>query len=89
MPVSVSRAISRRVSPGRQQGFAAGDEADAVQQLAGFGVLDQEACGAGAECLDDVLVVVEGGEDEHVDAGEVGVGGDLAGWRAARRRRAC
>ena len=50
-----------------------------MQELAGFGVLDQEAGGAGAECLDDVLVVVEGGEDEHVDVGEVGVGGDLVG----------
>ena len=77
--VSARRAISRRVSPGRQEGLAAGDDADAVQELAGFGVLDQEAGGAGAERFDDVLVVIEGGEDEHVHVGEVGVGGDLAG----------
>jgi hypothetical protein len=35
--------------PRGQEGFAPGDDADAVQQLTGFGVLDQEPCGAGAE----------------------------------------
>ena len=83
----VSRGSRRVAEPGDQPAgqsrgqecFAARDDADPVQQLAGLGVLDQEACGACAQCLDDVLVVVEGGEDEHVDAREVGVGGDLAG----------
>jgi hypothetical protein len=43
-----------------EEGLAAGDDVDSVQELAGFGVLDQEAGGAGAECFDDVLVVIEG-----------------------------
>ena len=52
--------------------------ADYATMNALLGYLTDNCC-AGAECFDDGLVVVEGGQDEHVDVGEVGVGGDLVG----------
>jgi hypothetical protein len=64
---------------GRQQRLAAGDDSDAVQELAGIGVLDQEPAGAGVQGVDDVFVMVERGEYQHVDVGEVGCFGDAAG----------
>ena len=49
---------------GRQQRVAAGDGADRVDEVLGVGILEQEAAGAGAESVEDVLVEVEGGEDD-------------------------
>ena len=49
---------------GGEHGVAGGDRAHGVDDLAGRRVLEQEAAGAGAQRLDDVLVEAEGGEDE-------------------------
>src|SRR6185437_10103503 len=49
------------------------------QQVGGLGVLDQEAAGPGTDRLVDVLVGLEGGQDDHLDPGQVVVGGDAAG----------
>jgi hypothetical protein len=49
---------------GGEEGVAGGDDADGVGELLGADVLDQEAAGAGLHGLVDVLVEVEGGEDE-------------------------
>jgi hypothetical protein len=51
----------------RQQRLAGGHDADARRELLGRHVLEQEAAGAGAQRLVDVLVEVERGE--HEDAG--------------------
>lgn len=55
------------------------DGADGVEQFVGFGVLTEEAAGAGEQCFEHVLVDLERGEDEYADAGEAVVGGDHAG----------
>ena len=68
--------------PGRGGGedrVAAGDGADGGEQLGRRRVLQQEAAGAGLEPGEDVLVEVEGGEDEDL-AGRAG-GGDRGGRR--------
>ena len=51
--------IRRFVTDGRQQRVALGDHADAVHQLLGRHVLEQEAARAGAQRVVDVLVEVE------------------------------
>src|SRR5690349_10017344 len=38
---------------------------DCAQQILGGAALEQETAGAGAQCPDDVLVLVEGREDEY------------------------
>ena len=40
------------------------------QQIVGVDVLEQEAAGAGPEGVEDVLVEVEGGEDDHPGVGQ-------------------
>ena len=52
---------------GREQRLAVGDDPDAGDQLLGGRVLEQEAAGAGAQGLVDVLVEVEGRQDQHPD----------------------
>jgi hypothetical protein len=49
---------------GGEKGVAGGDGADGVGELLGADVLDEKAAGAGLHGLVDVLVEVEGGEDE-------------------------
>ena len=49
---------------GGEHGVAGGDRAHRLDDLARRRVLEQEAAGAGAQRLDDVLVEAEGGEDE-------------------------
>ena len=49
---------------GARSASPVGDDADGVGELLGADVLDQEAAGAGLHGLVDVLVEVEGGEDE-------------------------
>jgi hypothetical protein len=51
---------------------AAGDGPHAGQQLSRRGVLEEEAAGAGPEGRVDVLVEVEGGQDEDVGRGPGG-----------------
>ena len=63
---------------GREQRVAAGDDADRGDELLGRVVLEHEAAGAGAERLVDVLVEVEGREDEDPRGG---VGGEDAPGR--------
>ena len=55
---------SMRASPG-------GQAADRGDELVGRGVLEQETAGPGPEGLVDVLVGVEGGEDQYPGAGAV------------------
>src|SRR5262249_25485584 len=55
--------------PGRgggQDRLAAGHGADGGQQVRGRGVFEEEPAGAGLEPGEDVLVQVEGGEDEDL-----------------------
>ena len=63
----------------RQQRVAPGHHPDRLEQVGGLGVLDQEAAGPGADRLVDVLVGLEGGQDDHLDPGQVVVGGDAPG----------
>ena len=44
--------------------MAAGDGAHRLDEVLGVGVLEQEAAGPGAETREDVVVLVEGGEDD-------------------------
>src|SRR3954469_12025676 len=53
--------------------------ANGVQEYADFSALAEEAAGPGAQRLEDVLVDLESGQDEHAYAGQIGVGGDQAG----------
>jgi hypothetical protein len=59
-----------------EEGVAGGDGADGGVQVVGRCVLEQETAGSGAQCSEEVLVQVEGGE--HQDTG-VACGGDAAG----------
>jgi len=58
--------MSRRVIAGERRASPAGDRPHCVAKLVGAGVLEQEAAGTGAECFVDVVVEVEGGQDEDV-----------------------
>jgi hypothetical protein len=62
----------------RQQRPAVGHGADGDGQLVGGDVLEHEAAGAGAQRPVDVLVRVEGGQDQHPDV-PVGRGQDPGG----------
>ncbi len=55
---------------GRRDRFPRRDRAHRGQQVLGEGVLEQEAAGAGAQRGVDVLVQVEGGQDEHARRGQ-------------------
>jgi hypothetical protein len=50
---------------GREEGVAAMNDADRLEQPLAGGVLEQEPRGAGAERTEDVLVEVERGQHEH------------------------
>ena len=50
---------------GRQQRLAGGHDADCVDELLGRRVLQEEAAGAGAQRLEDVVVLLEGRQDQH------------------------
>ena len=71
---------------GRQQGLPRRHHPDGSRELLGGRVLEQEAGGAGAQRLEDVLVEVEGGQHQHprLDAGLR----RAAGSRRCRRARA-
>jgi len=64
---------------GRQQRVAAGHHPDGLDQLGRLGVLDQETAGPGAQRLVDVLVGLEGGQDDDLDPGQVLLGRDAPG----------
>ena len=49
----------------REQRVAVGHDPDRVDELLGRRVLDQEAAGARLECLEHVLVALEGRQDHH------------------------
>src|SRR5205085_6533808 len=53
---------------GRQQSITAGHGAHRLHELRRVGVLDEEAAGADAQGLEDVLVEVERGEDDDAHA---------------------
>jgi hypothetical protein len=57
---------------------------DRTVQVLGGSVLEQEAACAGPKSVVHVLVEVEGGEDEHPDCLQVGVGGDPTGRLGCR-----
>ena len=57
---------------GRQQRVAGGDRVDRRDQLLRPRALQQEARGAGAERAEDVVVLLEGGEDHDLHLGEGG-----------------
>src|SRR5262249_60249999 len=61
---------------GREQRLAARHLADGAYQVGRLGVLDEEPARARAQRLEDVLVQLEGGEDEDLDAGQRLVAGD-------------
>ncbi len=50
----------------RQDGVACGDGVDGGDQAGGLGVFEQEAAGAGPQPGVDVVVEVEGGQDQHL-----------------------
>ena len=54
-----------------EQGVAACHHADGADQVLRLGVFHQEAAGTGPKCLVNVLVGLEGGQDEHLHPGEV------------------
>jgi hypothetical protein len=64
---------------GRQQRLARRHDLDRPDQLDRLDVLEEEAAGAGSQGIDDVLVELEGREDQHPDVVECGVSSDLAG----------
>ena len=70
----MKRSSSRRVIPGARRASPANDGADAFYELVGRDGLEQEAAGAGADRVIDVLVEVKGREHQHlgrrVGAGE-------------------
>src|ERR1051325_5410886 len=69
-------AISSLDRPSATSASTSRSRSDRLQQVGGLGVLDQEAAGPGADRLIDVLVGLEGGQDDHLDPGQVVVGGD-------------
>jgi hypothetical protein len=62
-----------------QQSIAVAYGPDGLYQLLWLGVLDQEPAGPGPDRLEHVPVELERGQDNHPDAGQLPVGGDLPG----------
>ena len=62
-----------------QQGVAGGDDPDGVEQVLRWRVLQEEAAGPGPQGVVDVLVEVEGGEDEDPGLRPLGRAHDLPG----------
>src|SRR5450631_43157 len=63
---------------GGQQGVAARDEPDGLDDRLRLRTLAEEAARAGPQCRHDVLVGLEGGQHENVQVGQGGVGADLS-----------
>ena len=63
----------------REQGVAAGGDADGVEEVLRLDVLDEEPGGAGAQRVEDVLVQAVVGQDDDVHAGQGRVRGDAPG----------
>ena len=64
-PTRANSSIRRRVTVGASSASPAATARIAVDELLGRRVLEQEAARAGLQRVVDVLVEVEGGEDEH------------------------
>ena len=62
----------------REQRLALGHDAHSAHDVLGVGVLEQEAGRARAQRLEDILVDLEGREDDDLDAGQLGLGHDPA-----------
>ena len=73
---------------GREQCFACGDDPHRVEQPLGGDVFEQEAAGPGAQRVVDVLVQVEGGEDEDARPARSGSGELPGGFDAVHARHA-
>ena len=65
-----TRSSSWRVTAGRQQRVAGGDHPHGAHQLLRRDVLGDEAAGAGAQRLDDVLVEAERRQHQHAMVGQ-------------------
>jgi len=70
-----------------QQGVAGGDGVHGGDQLVRAGSLEQEPGGAGAQAGEDVVVIFEGGQDQHLGSGHRG-GQPLGGGDAVQARHA-
>jgi len=64
---------------GCEERLAGGDDADCVQELVRASVLEQEAARARAQSGVDVVVEIEGGENEHPRVGQASVCADEPG----------
>ena len=64
---------------GGEERLAGGDDAHRADEIDGLGVLHEESARAGADRARDVLVELEGRDDDDLDRPECGVGGDLLG----------
>src|SRR5439155_1040294 len=71
----------------REQSIATRHRPYCLHELGRIGVLDQEAARPDAQGLEDVLVEVEGSEDDDAHAGQAVVGGDRARRLQAVRTR--
>jgi hypothetical protein len=71
--------MRRRVTEGEKQRLAGRDHVDSAEQVGRLDVLQEEAAGPRAQRLEDVLVSLEGGQDDDPDLRQVVVGGDLSG----------
>ncbi len=83
-------AIRRRVTTGSTRPLPSATARMAVDQHLRLGVLEQEARGPGAQGAEDVLVEVEGGDDDHVDdLGRDSAARPAGGSPRGRRGAAC
>ena len=72
-------AMSLRVTPGVSRPSPAATTRMARMSSAAFSVLHEESGGTGPQALEHILVVLKGGQDDHVNGGESGIGGDQPG----------
>jgi hypothetical protein len=63
------RSITRRVTRRRQQRLAGGDHMHRRDQLLWSGALEQETRGAGPEGTEDIVVLLEGRQDQDSRCG--------------------
>ncbi len=66
---------------GREQAVAVGDRVDGGDEVLGTGPLEQEPRRAGPQCAEDVVVLFERGQDQHLRLGDGAH--ELAGRRDA------
>src|SRR5439155_1693571 len=84
-----SEAISSLVRPWATRATTSRSRPVSTSMVGGLGVLDEEAAGAEADGFEDVLVELEGGEHQHLDAAQLVVGVDTAeGLQAVHPRHA-